>query len=82
MSKNLFLVEATPANENFHPIYVKADSEELARRLFCEYYSIPISRRNDGICKVQPIEVSDIPSGQKVIEEGAISPIKTEIKNG
>jgi hypothetical protein len=43
MSKNFFLVEATPANENFHPIYVEAEDEGLARQLFCEYYSIPTS---------------------------------------
>jgi|HubBroStandDraft_6_1064221.scaffolds.fasta_scaffold508463_3 DNA-dependent RNA polymerase auxiliary subunit epsilon len=51
MSKNFFLVEATPENENFRSIYVEAENEELARQLFCEYYSIPTSRRKDDICK-------------------------------
>ena len=78
MSKNLFVVEATPANENFHSIYVKAENQELARQLFCEYYSIPSSHR-DGICKAQPIELSDVPAGEKVIEQGAVSIIKKEI---
>jgi hypothetical protein len=81
MSKNLFMVAATLANENFHPIYVNAENEELACQLFCEYYSIPTSRRNDGICKAKPIEVLDIPAGQKVIEEGVISTTKTDIRN-
>jgi hypothetical protein len=81
MSKNFSLVEATPANENFHSIYVEAENEELARQLFYEYYSIPTSHRKDGICKAHPIEVSDIPGGQKVIEEGVISTTKTDIRN-
>jgi hypothetical protein len=59
---------------------VRADSEELARRLFCQYYSIPTSRQNEGICQAKPIEDVGIPAGQKVIEEGAMSTIKTEIK--
>jgi hypothetical protein len=81
MSKNLFVVEATPANENFHSIYVRAENQELARQLFCEYYSIPTSHRN-GVCKAQPIELLDIPAGQKVIEEGAISIKETDIREG
>jgi hypothetical protein len=81
MSKNFFLVEATPENENFRSIYVEAENEELARQLFCEYYSIPTSRRKDDICKAQPIEVSDIPEGQKIIEEGVISTTKTDVRN-
>jgi hypothetical protein len=78
MNKNLFVVEATPANENFHSIYVKAENQELARQLFCEYYSIPSSHR-EGICKAQPIEPLDIPAGQKVIEQGAISIVKKDL---
>jgi hypothetical protein len=70
MSKNFFVVEATPANENFHSIYVEAENEELACQLFCEYYSIPTSQQKDNICKAQRIAVSDIPTGQKVIEKG------------
>jgi hypothetical protein len=81
MSKNFSLVEATPENENFRSIYVEAENEELARQLFCEYYSIPTSRRKDDICKAQPIEVSDIPEGQKIIEEGVISTTKTDVRN-
>jgi hypothetical protein len=81
MSKNFFVVEATPANENFHAIYVEAENEELARQLFCEYYSIPTSNRKDDICKAQPIEASDIPAGQKVIGKGVISTTKTDIRN-
>lgn len=81
MSKNFFVVEANPQNKNFHSIYVEAENEELARQLFCEYYSIPTSHRKDDICKAQQIEVSDIPAGHKVIEEGVISTTKTDIRN-
>jgi hypothetical protein len=81
MSKNFFQVEATPANENFHSIYVEAENEEQARQLFCEYYSIPTSHRKNDICKAQLIEVSDIPEGQKVIEAGVISTTKKDIRD-
>jgi hypothetical protein len=73
MSKNFFRVEATPENENFHSIYVEAENEEQARQLFCEYYSIPTSHWKNDICKAQPIAVSDIPEGQKVIKAGVVS---------
>jgi hypothetical protein len=81
MSKSFFLVEPTHANENFHSIYVEAENEELARQLFCEYYSIPTSHRKDDICKAQPIAVSDIPEGKEVIEQGVVSTKKTGISN-
>ena len=61
MSENLFMVVATPANQNFHPIYVKAENEEKARQLFCEYFSIPSGYR-DGICRAEPIDVQNIPA--------------------
>ena len=81
MRKKFFLVEATPANENFHSIYVEAEDEGLARQLFCAYYSIPTSHRRDDICKAEPIEVSDIPAGQKIIEGGVIATTTTEIRS-
>ena len=80
MSENLFVVVATPANENFHPIYVKVENEEKARQLFCEYFSIPTSYR-DSICRAEPIEVQDIPVGEKVLAQGVFSPTETNIKN-
>jgi hypothetical protein len=80
MSENLFMVVATPANENFHPIYVKAENEEKARQLFCEYFSIPSGYR-DGICKAESIDVRDIPVGQKVLVQGVFSPTETNIKD-
>jgi hypothetical protein len=80
MSEILFVVVATPANENFHPIYVKAENEEQARQLFCEYFSIP-SRYRESICRAEPIDLQDIPVGQKVLVQGLFSPIEKDIKN-
>ena len=80
MSENLFMVVATPANENFHPIYVKAENEEKARQLFCDYFSIPSSYR-DAICRAEPIDVQEIPVGQKVLAQGVFSPTETNIKD-
>ena len=80
MSENLFMVVATPANENFHPIYVKAENEEKARQLFCDYFSIPSSYR-DAICRAEPIDVQEIPVGQKVLAQGVFSPTETNTKN-
>jgi hypothetical protein len=80
MSENLFMVVATPANKNFHPIYVKAENEEKARQLFCEYFSIPSSYR-DSICRAESIDLQDIPIGQKVLAEGLFSPRETKIKD-
>ena len=79
MSKSFFLVEPSLADEDLHSIYVEAENEELARQLFCEYYSIPTNRRKDDICKTQPIAVSDIPEGKKVIEQGVISTSKKDV---
>jgi hypothetical protein len=80
MSENLFAVVATPANKHFHPIYVKAENEEKACQLFCEYFSIPSTYR-DGICRAEPIDVQDIPVGQKVLGQGVFSPTEMDIKN-
>ena len=78
MSENLFVVVATPPNESFHPIYVKAENEEKARQLFCEHFSIPSSYR-DSICRAEPIDLQNIPSSQKVLAEGLFSPTETDI---
>lgn len=80
MSENLFMVVATPPNENFPSIYVKAENEEKARQLFCEYFSIPSSYR-DTICRAESIDLQDIPVGQKVLAQGLFSPTETNIEN-
>ena len=42
MSEILFVVVATPANENFHPIYVKAENEDQARQWFASTLASPL----------------------------------------
>ena len=79
MSETLFVVVATPPNKSFKPVYVKTENEEKARQLFCEYFSIPSSRR-DAICRAEPINLQDIPAGQKVLTQGLFSPAEKNQK--